>query len=83
MIPAQTGHGFHGKLDSLVSRTAFLYGEAPNLLLRERAESLRKELDAYLAKYNALLKGDVAAYNKDAYAAGAPTLPSGDPISVK
>ena len=74
---------FHGKLDSLVSRMAFLYGEAPNALYRVRAEELRKELDAYLAKFNALLKGDVAAYNKAAYAAGAPTLASGDAITVK
>ena len=40
-------------------------------------------MDAYLAKFNALLKGDVAAYNKAAYAAGAPTLASGDAIAVK
>ncbi|HET7841616.1 MAG TPA: hypothetical protein VFM21_08420, partial [Terriglobia bacterium] len=74
---------FHDKLDSLVSRTAFLYGEPPNELMRERAQTLRKELDAFLEKFNSLLKADVAAYNKAAYGAGAATLMQGDPVVVK
>jgi photosystem II stability/assembly factor-like uncharacterized protein len=74
---------FHDKMDSLVSRSAFLYGEAPNELFRARAQELRTELDGFLEKFNALLKTDVAAYNKAAYAVGAPTLMEGNPVSVK
>jgi len=35
-----------------------------------------------LDAYNTLLSGDIAAYNQAAYAAGAPTLAAGKPISV-
>ncbi len=74
---------FHDKLSGMVSNTASLYGEAPNALLRERAAKLRTELEAYLKKFNDLLKTDVAAYNKAAYAAGAPTVMAGPPVSVE
>jgi photosystem II stability/assembly factor-like uncharacterized protein len=74
---------FQDKLSGLVSRTAFLYGEAPNALIRERAETLRKELGQHLDQFNAMLKTDVAAYNKSAYSAGAPTLMEGNPVAVK
>jgi len=59
------------------------YGMAPNAIVQARLDQLRKELDQSLAEYNALLNGPVAAYNKAAYAGGAPTLYGGDPISVQ
>jgi photosystem II stability/assembly factor-like uncharacterized protein len=74
---------FQDRLSSMVSRTAFLYGEPPNELMRERMQALRTELDQQLEKFNALLKSDVAAYNKAAYAAGAPTVMEGGPVEVK
>jgi len=36
-----------------------------------------------LADFNKLIQTDVAAYNKDAFAAGAPTLYAGEAVSVK
>jgi photosystem II stability/assembly factor-like uncharacterized protein len=74
---------FQDKLSSLVSRTAFLYGEPPSPLMQERMAALGKELDQYLEKFNVLLKTDVAAYDKSAYGVGAPTLMEGDLITVK
>jgi hypothetical protein len=56
--------------------------QAPTAPLLSLAEELTNELDAKLAAYNALLAGDVAAYNQAAYAAGAPTLAAGKPITV-
>ncbi|HEX2667892.1 MAG TPA: hypothetical protein VHP13_05915 [Gammaproteobacteria bacterium] len=44
---------------------------------------LTPKLDQALAKFNALLQQDVVDYNKTAYAAGAPTLLVGDPVTVK
>ena len=44
---------------------------------------LTPKLDDAVAKFNALLQKDVPAYNKTAYAAGAPTLLVGDPVAVK
>jgi photosystem II stability/assembly factor-like uncharacterized protein len=74
---------FQEKLSELVSNTASVYGHAPNALLRERAARLHTELNDYLAKFNGLLKTDVAAYNKAAYAAGAPTLMAAPPVSIQ
>ena len=67
----------------MAGRIGFAYGQAPNALVREEMATLTKELDQHLADFNNLIKTDVAAYNKEAYAAGAPTLYGGEPISVK
>jgi photosystem II stability/assembly factor-like uncharacterized protein len=61
---------------------AFLGVHAPNAPMLAVAAELKGELDAKLAAYNALLAGDVAAHNQAAYAAGAPTLGAGKPITV-
>jgi photosystem II stability/assembly factor-like uncharacterized protein len=61
---------------------AFLGEHAPNAAMLSVAAELKGELDAKLAAYNALLSGDIAAYNQAAYAAGAPTLAAGKPITV-
>jgi hypothetical protein len=52
------------------------------LALDQKAE-LTKELEQHLAEFNKLIQTDVADYNKDAFAAGAPTLYAGEAISVK
>ncbi|MDE2235214.1 MAG: hypothetical protein KGL13_06505 [Gammaproteobacteria bacterium] len=46
------------------------------------AASIRAELNSKLDQFNTLLTTDVANYNKRAFAAGAPTLMTGAPISV-
>jgi hypothetical protein len=56
--------------------------QAPTGPLLEIEAELTGELDGKLAAYNALLSGDVAAYDQAAYAAGAPTLAAGEPIKV-
>ena len=52
------------------------------MALEHKAE-LTKELAQHLDDFNKLIQTDVAAYNKDAFAAGAPTLYAGDAVSVK
>ncbi len=73
----------HSQLSGAARSVGRSYGQAPNEIVQARLDQLRKELDQSLADYNALLKGPVAAYNKAAYAEGAPTLYGGDPISVQ
>ena len=67
----------------MARRLGFAYGEAPTPLEKERIEELEKQLTDYLKKYNDLIQSDVAAYNKAAFAVGAPTLFAGEPIAVK
>ncbi|MDE2149640.1 MAG: glycosyl hydrolase [Gammaproteobacteria bacterium] len=52
----------------------------PQLL--QLAQETDASIAAKLAVFNALLAGDVAAYDQAAYAAGAPTLAAGKPIDV-
>jgi septal ring factor EnvC (AmiA/AmiB activator) len=49
----------------------------------ETGDELSARLASALSGFNAILQTDVPAYNKTAYAAGAPTLMVGEPISVK
>jgi hypothetical protein len=49
----------------------------------EDVNSAKKELDAYLAEFNELLRTDVAAFNKLALEKGANTLFAGNPIELK
>ena len=74
---------FNRKLSGLSGGGAFAYGEPPATLALDQKEELTKELEHHLEDFNNLIKTEVAAYNKDAFAAGAPTLYAGDPIEVK
>jgi hypothetical protein len=74
---------FNSKLSELSGGGAFAYGEPPTQLAMDQKAELLKELDEHLAEFNKLIQTDVPAFNKDAYAVGAPTLYAGDPISVK
>ena len=74
---------FNSKLSGLSGGGAFAYGEPPTQLALEQKAELTKELEQHLADFNKLIQTDVVAYNKDAFAAGAPTLFAGDAISVK
>ncbi|MFZ0499606.1 MAG: hypothetical protein WAU49_04410 [Steroidobacteraceae bacterium] len=72
----------HDALEANSSSLASLGVQAPTGPLLAIESELTGELDAKLAAYNALLSGDVAAYDQAAYAAGAPTLAAGEPIKV-
>jgi len=74
---------FNSKLSGLTGGGAFAYGEPPTQLALERKAELTKELEQHLADFNKLIQTDVVAYNKDAFAAGAPTLFAGEAVSVK
>jgi hypothetical protein len=74
---------FNSKLSELSGGGAFAYGEPPTQLALDQKAELTKELEQHLAEFNKLIQTDVAAYNKDAFAAGAPTLYAGEAISVK
>lgn len=49
---------------------------------RATAATARAELERRLSQFNAMLAGDVARYNQAAFAAGAPTLMTGDPVQI-
>ena len=72
----------HDALEANASSLASLGLQAPTAPLLAIEAELTGKLDAKLAAYNALLTGDVAAYDQAAYAAGAPTLAAGQPIKV-
>jgi photosystem II stability/assembly factor-like uncharacterized protein len=74
---------FQAQLSGLAGGLGFGYAEPPTALEKERMSELSKQLDGYIAEFNDLLKGDVAAYNKAAEAASAPTLFAGDPLAIK
>jgi photosystem II stability/assembly factor-like uncharacterized protein len=71
-----------GALQRNAFSMAFLGAHAPTQPMLAIGAELKAELDAKLSAYNALLSGDLAAYNQAAYAAGAPTLAVGKPITV-
>jgi photosystem II stability/assembly factor-like uncharacterized protein len=75
------------RLQSQISRAGFqglgAYGQPPNPLVLARAKELYAQLDEQLKKFNDLLKGDIADYNRASAEAGGPTVFAGDPIEVK
>ncbi|MGH8318810.1 MAG: VPS10 domain-containing protein [Steroidobacteraceae bacterium] len=72
----------HDGLEMYAGALAGLGVQAPTAPLLTIRGELTGELNARLTEYNALLSGGVAAYNQAAYAAGAPTLAVGKPITV-
>jgi hypothetical protein len=64
----------HAKVEQVAGLLSFQYGVAPNAELQERITDLNREVNHRAEMFNALIKQDIAAYNKGAYAAGAPTL---------
>lgn len=59
------------------------YGEAPRQVVLEELAAVRKEVEGYLARFNAFLATDVPAYNTAAAQEGVPTLFVGDPILIQ
>jgi len=74
---------FNSKLAGLGGFGSIGYGEPPNPLALDQKAELTKELEQHLAEFNKLIQNDVAAYNKDAFALGAPTVYAGEAISIK
>jgi hypothetical protein len=48
-----------------------------------RLKELRTTLDGYLARFNELVRSDVALFNKTAQERQAPILVAGQPVEVK
>jgi photosystem II stability/assembly factor-like uncharacterized protein len=74
---------FHDRLQSLGFGLAFAYALPPTEVVTARFKELRAALDGYIAKFNDLLRTDVAGFNKTAEDKRAPILVAGAPIEVK
>ena len=59
------------------------YGEAPRQVVLDEMAAVRKDVEKYLAQFNALVSTDVPAYNKGAALQGVPTLFVGDTVSIQ
>ena len=74
---------FQERLQGLGFGMAFAYAQPPSEVVAQRLKDLRAQLDGYLARFNELLRTDVAAFNKAALGAEAPTLVAGAPLEVR
>ncbi|HVH11066.1 MAG TPA: hypothetical protein VM736_14815, partial [Gemmatimonadales bacterium] len=74
---------FHDRLQALGFGIASGYAQPPNEVVAARLKDLRAALDDYLARFNAIVRTDVAAFNKTAAERRAPILVAGEPIAVK
>jgi photosystem II stability/assembly factor-like uncharacterized protein len=73
----------HGGMQGLAGEGfSGLHGQMPTQGLLDLQQELDAQVSAKISQFNALLAGDVAAYNKAAYASGAPTVMSGAPEQV-
>jgi hypothetical protein len=70
-MKALSGYGFSG-----------LQGQTPPPALLSLQQELDSKVGNLIDRFNALLGGDVVAYNHAAYAAGAPTVMTGMPVKV-
>ncbi|HEX6533170.1 MAG TPA: hypothetical protein VF041_01150 [Gemmatimonadaceae bacterium] len=73
---------FHDQLMSLGFVVLYPYNQAPNDLVKEAMSRLGAELKGYLARYDELLKQDVAAFDRLAQEKGAPVLVAGGSVAV-
>ncbi len=74
---------FQDRLQGLGFGLAFAYAQPPNEVVAARLKDLRAGLADYVAKFNELLRTDVAAFNKTAQDRQVPILVSGQPIEVR
>jgi len=70
-MQALAGYGFNS-----------LQGQLPPPALLELEQELEAKVGDRISRFNALLAGDVIAYNRAAYAVGAPTVMTGQPVKV-
>jgi hypothetical protein len=73
----------HEEIEGLAGELAQFYDQPPNALLRETMAKFRQDLEQRIAAFNAMLKSEVATYNKTAYSAGAATVFAGEPIVIR
>src|SRR5256886_16187906 len=74
---------FQERLQGLGFGLALAYAQPPNEVVAARLKELRAALADYIAKFNDLVRTDVAAFNKTAQEHGAPVLVAGAPVEVK
>ena len=74
---------FQDRLQGLGFGLAFAYAQLPNEVVAARLTELRAALADYVAKFNELVRTDVAVFNKTAQEHGAPVLVAGAPVEVK
>jgi hypothetical protein len=74
---------FSDRLRGLGFAMALAYAQPPTDVVTARFHQLRRELDGYLARFNELLRTDVATFNKTALERQAPILVAGEPVAVK
>ncbi|HET7296722.1 MAG TPA: hypothetical protein VFI66_06240, partial [Gemmatimonadales bacterium] len=74
---------FQERLQGLGFGLAFGYAQPPSDVVAARLKELRAALDGYLARFNDLVRSDVALFNKTAQERQAPILIAGQPVEVK
>jgi len=73
----------HDRLQRVGRAVSMPYGQAPTPLMMEDVAAAKKELDAFLAEFNELVRADVPAFNTLAQEKGAGALFAGNPIELK
>lgn len=74
---------FEDEVQGLAGMLASEFDQPPNAQMREKIAEIGKELQEHIGTFNALLKDQVAGYNKAALASGAPSLFASDPVSIE
>ncbi len=74
---------FQDRLQGLGFGLALAYAQPPSEVVAARLKELRAALDGYLARFNELVRSDVALFNKTAQERQAPILVAGQPVEVK
>jgi len=74
---------FQDRLQGLGFGLAFAYAQPPNEVVAARLKELRTGLTDYLAKFNELVRTDIAGFNKTAQERQVPILVSGQPIELR
>jgi len=74
---------FQSRFNGVVFGVMGPYAEPPRPAVREELAALTAQLNAYLDQFNAILAGDVAAYNRLADEHHAPELVGGGPVTIE
>jgi len=74
---------FQERLQGLGFGLSLAYAQPPTEVVAARLKELRATLDGYLARFNELVRSDVALFNKTAQERQAPILVAGQPVEVK
>ena len=74
---------FQDRLQGLGFGLALAYAQPPSEVVAARLKELRATLDGYLARFNELVRSEVALFNKTAQERQAPILVAGQPVEVK